>query len=321
MDRLEKLLAPRPRWSINRRAAEIGAVVSRKKELRWTADEDALLQRIAWQSPGRITATFREHGFRRTMTAIAVRLKRFHVREKIDSMTAQGLAQMLGIDVHGVMRWIDLGWLRAERSGTRGDNHDRWHITTDAAREFLLAHPEQYELSKLERAGSRMWYLELVTSGLVSEDGAPRPAAGASSPAGHAPGALLPERTFALCGERVSLAALAQISGRTAAEILERVDGRGMSVENAAFGADAAPKRTLPTQAARAVGQGLRALLVEQRRRPIDVARQLEAPPLLVRRMLEGSLSPFHPLLLSMLAALEGAIEVDIRQQKKRRAR
>ena len=134
-------------------------------------------------------------------------------------MNANGPADLLGVDIHAVLRWIKDGTLHAERSGTRGDNHDAWHMTTADVRTFLLSHPHLYTLTSLERAGSREWFMEMI---------APRTG-------GRVVGSV-EERLFCLAGERVPLSALVDLSGRSSADILHRIDMLGMSVDEAAFG-------------------------------------------------------------------------------------
>ncbi len=225
--RLRELFPTRPRWSLTRRAQVLGAATVRRREPPWSAEEHALLMEVSWMGPERISMKMREHGFSRTTTAIAIRLNRFRLRQNIDSYTAQALAKLLNVDIHKVSRWIAEGMLRAERRKGTGGNHDRHHITTADVRAFLLAHPEQYELSKIERTGSKMWFLEMITFGRISEDGAPTTSSSALDN---------PDRTVNLAGERVTLSALSDICGRPVADLLHRIDGLGMSVQEAAFG-------------------------------------------------------------------------------------
>jgi hypothetical protein len=224
---LDEHFGSRPKWSVQRRAQTIGAATVRQRHEPWTSEEDALLRDIAWMTPERIATVLRQKGFKRSITAIGIRLKRYELRSAIDGLSASGLADMLDVDSHLVVRWIQNGWLQSERAGTTGDNHDRWHITTGAVRSFLRAHPEQYELSKIERAGSKMWFLDLITGGIIPEDGETLPGIALS----YATGESLADRTVMLYGERMTLTALADVSGRSVPTLLRRIDGRGMSVE------------------------------------------------------------------------------------------
>lgn len=236
--KLRELFPTRPRWSIKRRAIQIGASTVRTKDPPWSAEEIAYLTEIVWMSPERIWLKFKERGFKRTITAITIRINRQRVRQHIDGVTAQGLAKLLNIDVHAVLRWIERGWLPKERAGLSseaGNHHNRHHLTTAAIRKFLYEHPEVIELGKLERVGSKMWFLEMITEGRISENGDAAPQASVD-----------PERTLPLAGQRVSPQALADICGRPVGELLHRIDGLGMSVQEAAFGSLLPPAVTPP---------------------------------------------------------------------------
>jgi len=275
----------------------LGAATVRTKEPPWSAEEDKLLAEIGWMLPERIVVVFRERGFKRTLTAIAVRRKRLRLRTTIDGLTAQGLAGMLGIDIKTVTRWIKADELEAERAGVSRDNHDYFHITTAQLRAFFLRFPERIVLSKLERVGSKMWFLEIITGGQITEHG-PALASGA----GHAP-----ERTVPLYGEQVTLSALAEISGRTVGALVARLDKEGRSVEDAAFGPeDADPSApSLPALAA-----GLRKIMARHRARPAHVANWTGLPLALVEHCLAGSVPIQAVAMQRVIATLDAEVRV-----------
>lgn len=155
----------RPRWSVQRRAQVLGACVVQRREGPWTAPELELLRNYAWMVPDRIVVHFRKAGFKRTITAIAVQRKRLALRATADGTSATGLAALLGIDPNTVLRWIHKGWLHARKVGRA--ERDAWFVPTDAFRRFLLANAEKVDLGKAERAGSKLWLLELLTGGAV----------------------------------------------------------------------------------------------------------------------------------------------------------
>lgn len=307
MDALVKLLPQQPRWAIKRRAILLGAATVRKKEPPWSAEEDAFLAENGWMLPQRLWKEFRKRGFKRTLAALVIRKNRKRVRSQIDGMTCQSLAGMLGVDIKTAMRWIEKGWIKATRAGTTGDNHDRWFITTEAVRAFLFEHYEQVELSKLERVGSKMWFLDLVTGGRISEDGAP------SAPATVTPIAPA-ERKVPLAGEQVTIAALAEISGRPVAELLRRLDALGMSVEQAAFGdvETPAPAKVELSPLAASIVEQLRALMKMHKAKPADLARWAKLPVGVVDQVLAGQVPLVSAALLGVLEQLDGEVEVKI---------
>ena len=155
----------RPRWSVQRRAVAIGAASLRTREAPWSAAEIAVLAEFAWMVPARIRLRLKAAGFARTETAVAVMRKRRRLRERADGMTAGALAEMLGVDATTVGRWISIGWLTATKAG--GASRDAWHVTDGAARAFVLAHYDAIDLGKIERAGSKVWLLDVLSGGRV----------------------------------------------------------------------------------------------------------------------------------------------------------
>lgn len=233
---------------------------------------------------------FRQHGFKRTLTAISIKMKRLRVREVIDGMTATGLAEMLDVDVHLVRRWIDAGLLKAARAGTTDDNHDRWHITTADIREFLLAHPEQYTLTKLERAGSRSWFADLVMQKLDTNS-----ATMTVSPA---------ERIVILAGECVPLTALADMCGRDVETLVRRIDGLGMSIDQAAFGAEDIVDSPVQTELGKEVSRELAVVMASSKLSLASWAKRAGVPLLMAQRLMRGEMLLLPPTLTKMLAAV-----------------
>lgn len=312
----------RPRWSVTRRAQHLGAATIRKKEPRWVAEEDAILRELAWMSPERLVLKLKAKGYHRSVTAVCLRMRRTGTREHIDGMTARAVARMLDVDDHAVTGWVKAGWLAAERRSGSGDARDKHYITTAAIQAFLWAHPEVVVLSRLERVGSKMWFLELVSGGRISEHEDPADGKGAIAfPVGTAPvgaGPAAPARTFPLYGERVSVTALAEIAGRSAQAILHRIDGLGMSVEDAAFGlgdggegAGAAANVT-PTPLGAQVGKALRALLRKHKAKPADLVTWTKLPEPIVAALLAGTTDPVVPALVRAAEILDAEVEVHL---------
>lgn len=331
--RLRELFLTRPRWSLKRRAQHIGCATVRKKEPRWSEAEDAILKECGWMTPDRVAVRLRERGFRRTITAICLRMRRSRLHEQIDGYTAQALAELFDVDVHKVLRWIRLGQLVGQRSGTTGDNHDRWYITNEAVRDFCFAYPEQVELTKIERVGSKDWYLDLITYGRTSQDNPGAPSASAAGTGKGTLPALGPapattrtitggaDRTVELYGEQVTLTALAQMSGKTVVDLLHRIDGLKMPPNKAAFGAvtpeQPAPLVPMVDGLGESLGAQLGALLKKHRCKPADVARWTTLPPGLIVAALSGEATLVSPALMRIVEVLDGEIAISITPKKR----
>jgi hypothetical protein len=105
-------------------------------------------------------------GYTRTVTAIHLKLKRMKFKHDGGYYSAYSLARALGIDPHGVTRWIKSGHLKAKFRGTvRGpqQNGDSYLIQEKDVRHFILQHPTDIDLRKVDQ----LWFLDLITNGLV----------------------------------------------------------------------------------------------------------------------------------------------------------
>ena len=82
------------------------------------------------------------------------------------SISAYSLAQALGINPHVVTRWIKNGHLKARFRGTARtaqQNGDSYLIQEKDARRFILEHPTDVDLRKVDQ----LWFFDVITNGLV----------------------------------------------------------------------------------------------------------------------------------------------------------
>lgn len=70
-------------------------------------------------------------------------------------------AKRAEVEEHTPLRWIERGWLKAEK--VEGDKREcaRWFIRHRQAFEFALGYPNEYDLAKVDK----VWFLDLVTQG------------------------------------------------------------------------------------------------------------------------------------------------------------
>lgn len=149
----------RPRWWVSKRASQLGLVVPRFKEPAWSEDEIELIQELAHKHPASIKRSLARRGYRRSETAIVVKLKRLGAdRTDPNAMNANQLAECLGVDRKTVGRWIELGWLRAARR-QHSDKDDYWRITRKDVRRFIIENTGQVDLRKVDR----FWFVDLLT--------------------------------------------------------------------------------------------------------------------------------------------------------------
>ena len=153
-----------PRWAINRRAALLG--LARIKEPAWTVDETAILERWGHLTDAVIQRKLKSAGFHRSVNAIHLKVKRLHIRQNLDGYSANALALAFGVDGHKITYWINRHMLKATRRGTartESQGGDTYWITHNAVREFVLKHPDEVDLRKVEK----WWFLDLVSASRI----------------------------------------------------------------------------------------------------------------------------------------------------------
>lgn len=114
---------------------------------------------------------FREKKFKRTELAIRLMRKRRNAHKGSPYYSVNALAQLLGFDPHKFDRdWLRKypGELKYELKGTARGKNSKQHgdtklIHVNTIREFVLNHPEEVDLHKVDK----MWFLWLVTKGRV----------------------------------------------------------------------------------------------------------------------------------------------------------
>jgi hypothetical protein len=124
----------------------------------WEAEEQAILQDAvaAGRTVGAIHKRLRNAGFNRSLTAIQARISTLKLRTCRNGMTANEVAQLMGVDDHVVLRWLTQNKLRGERSvGTSiaayidEIQHPMWQISYSALRDFMLDWPGDWDHRKV----------------------------------------------------------------------------------------------------------------------------------------------------------------------------
>lgn len=158
-----------PKWAVCKRALAIGAYRAEPREPRWTAAEIAVVEKYAWMGEKGIQGKLKAIcGTRRTATAIHLKRRRLGLRSSdISGYSAYRLAGLMGIEPKKVShQWIKFGWLKAKRRGqerTASQGGDAWYISHDSVYRFVLEHPEEIDLARVDR----LWFLDLVTRGKI----------------------------------------------------------------------------------------------------------------------------------------------------------
>lgn len=144
-----------PRWWLSQRARKLGLTMPHKKQPPWTAAEDALMTKVPLHDPDRCAEIFRDHGFKRSPTAIMVRAKRIGLSRRFnEGFSARQAAQILGFDDKTMTAYCISGELKASK---RNDNRlpqqggSRWIITPADLRRFVIEHLERIDFRKVDK--------------------------------------------------------------------------------------------------------------------------------------------------------------------------
>lgn len=154
-----------PKFMISRRGAELG--LARTKEPNWSPTELAILEETAHLGPEAVQRSLAKRGFARSRTAVLLKRKRLRLTAQLDGYCGNALAELFGVDSHRVYRWIAHGMLAAERRGTDRSHKqggDTYWIRRQDVHAFVMQHPDEYDLRKVEK----WWFLSLITEGRIS---------------------------------------------------------------------------------------------------------------------------------------------------------
>lgn len=146
-----------PRYYVRKIAATMG--LARVTESDWTAaEEDYVAEHYPRMGLRSLQRGLKHMGFRRSTTAIWVKLKRLRISGNIDDgFTLRSLCDFLwaGQENHKIIqRWIDNGWLHGKRRGTlrtKKQGGDQWYFSPEWVRSFIISHPDEIDLRLVDK--------------------------------------------------------------------------------------------------------------------------------------------------------------------------
>lgn len=145
-----------PLWVVKREAARRGLARRADRRL-WTPDEDAFLQEHA----GVRHSNWIRVQLRRSEASVVLRLRRLGLTQRVsDGYTLRQLEEGLGVDHKVITRWIERGWLKADRRNPSGLDEQRYpfQITERSVLAFVRDHREEIPLHRVDPT----WFLDLV---------------------------------------------------------------------------------------------------------------------------------------------------------------
>lgn len=152
-----------PRWKLSRFAVTMGWVNKTVKSKPWTNEEDQLLENLSRYCVDKISQKFKDQGYHRTPTAIAIRLKRKRLLANIKGYSAYKLSECLGIDEKGVTRLIKFGKIKADRRGTdrtEQQGGDAYYIQPWNIRQYVIDYIGEIDLRKVDK----YWLVDILSN-------------------------------------------------------------------------------------------------------------------------------------------------------------
>jgi hypothetical protein len=157
-----------PRHTLTQRAIDLGLVVPRFKEPKWSQLEVSILLMHRGQAFATLQRKLKERGFARTETAICIKCKRLEIgRDDPHHYSGTELAKLLGVDNKTVSTWLNDGLLYGLPRGTRRtpqQGGDEWKIARRDVRKFIIAQLERIDFRKLDK----YWLVELLTDPTIA---------------------------------------------------------------------------------------------------------------------------------------------------------
>lgn len=146
----------RPPYWVSYRARQLGLVNEKGPGRPWSQAEQDLIVANAAKKPITVAKIMKRRGFVRTPGAIQARLNAQHIdRTDDDHYTGNGLALLMGVNVHKIAVWIDRGWLKAKRSS---GERTHYSIHRNAVRRFIVENVGEVDLRRVDK----VWFVELL---------------------------------------------------------------------------------------------------------------------------------------------------------------
>lgn len=148
-----------PPWLVSRRAGQLGLSKARLKEPDWTDPEVEIVDIFGEEGAARVHRELRLAGFERSVGSVSTMVRRRQIEKlAMPSMSARGVAEMMGVDGKTVVRWIEVLGLKARQvDGT-------WRIGKRELRKWIFDNPTSFDMRKVRQE----WFLRILQSHVLS---------------------------------------------------------------------------------------------------------------------------------------------------------
>ena len=152
----------RDRATIKARALKIGLCAPIRKLNRWCPQEDDILRAFRDRGLTSLQRRLAKAGYTRSPAAIRVRMTNLRLsRAQVlpeGYHTTRELAGLLGVRHDTITAWVGSGIIKGTHL-----KKSVWSISNHEVRRFVMEHAAKVHLGKIEAAGARYWFIELLT--------------------------------------------------------------------------------------------------------------------------------------------------------------
>ena len=125
-----------------------------------------ILKRHERFSPETIQRKLRENGYRRSLMGVVLKRKRMRFIQNLNGSSANTLALCFGVDTKAIVRWIEKGYLKAERrktARTEKQGGDVYFIKYVWIRNFIINSVCIIDFRKIDK----YWLVDLLAGGQI----------------------------------------------------------------------------------------------------------------------------------------------------------
>ena len=155
-----------PRWKVTRRAQGLGLITKKKKEPSWTEKELKILESQSRFTPETIQRKLKENGYARSVVGIVLKRQRMRFLGNLNGQTANNLSACFGIDRKTITRWINKGYLKAQKRNTNrtsAQGGDAYYIKDRWVRDFIIESIDMIDIRKVDK----YWLIDLLAGGEI----------------------------------------------------------------------------------------------------------------------------------------------------------
>lgn len=145
-----------PKWRVWHWAGDLGLTCSGNK---WTPEQETYLEMHYHHKTLAELAERLQH----TQGEILARCKLLGIKKVSHGYTLADVAWGLGVSEKTLTKWIELGWLQADkRVMERSDNRHIWHISSRAIRLLVRYHYNEINQHKVDW----LWLMDVIFDGV-----------------------------------------------------------------------------------------------------------------------------------------------------------